>query len=331
MTNLTPEVIAWLQALSTLFALLALILSALAVYFTVLTFRLKRGAFVRGQYQVVSSSVDTNDPYVCEVLLENLKDRSVVIFGIYLWLDHGYYLCLEEFAEDPLIVSPFEVVKRKFGPIDGYNFNMRRLKIDELLGNRRRTKIMLSTADGMITVKKPIFVDKPVYQWFKNHLIVEIGVDRMTFRGKSYGGATKYLVSLFKNDELVETIQLYGHDQKYKWFRDLGGEATNLESTHAVQQFFERVIEGENFKANRVEVIDYQEALNRHYKDISDLEPRVVKRRPWFVVHVVGYLLTAWNNRRLRRENSARRKQHMTKSEPTEAVENATDTATDDT
>lgn len=39
---LTQEVIAWLQALSTLFAFLALMFSIVAVYFTVVTFRLKK-------------------------------------------------------------------------------------------------------------------------------------------------------------------------------------------------------------------------------------------------------------------------------------------------
>jgi hypothetical protein len=331
MTQLTPEVVAWLQAFSTFFALLALILSALAVYFTVRTFRLKRGAFVRGQYGMISSSIATNDPYVSEVLLENLKDRSVVIFGIYLWLDHGYYLCLEEFEGDPLIISPFEVVRRKYDPLDSYSFSMKRLKIDALLKNQRRTKIVLSTTDGMITVKKPVFINKPVYRWFKNHFIVEIRTDRMTYRGKSYGGATKYLVNLFKDNELVDTVQLYGDDQKYKWFRALGGDETDLASVDTVQQFFEKAIGNKKFKANRVEVIDYQEALNRHYKDFRYLEPMMAKRRSWFVVHVVGYLLTAWHTRRLRKDNRNRRKQHLMESEPTRAGENATDTETDDT
>jgi len=309
---LTQEMIAWLQALSTLFAFLALLLSVVAVYFTVVTFRLKKGSFLRGQY-IVSNSIATNDPYVCEVLLENLKDRSVVIFGIYLQLDNGYFLCLEEFEEDPLIISPFEVVRREYDPLDGYSFNTRRLKIDALLENRRRTKIMLSTTDGMIKVKKPVFVNKPVYQWFKNHFIITIGVDRTNIRGKSYGGATKYLVSLFNDDELIQAIQLYGHDHNYKWFRDLGGEASDLTSSETVQKLFERVILEKKSKANRVEVIDYQEALRKRYEDY-DLEPWVAERRSWIFVYVVGRLLTIWDTRRLRRENKARQKQNSSKN-----------------
>ena len=318
---LTQEVIAWLQALSTLFAFLALILSVVAVYFTVVTFRLKKGSFVRGQYQTVSSDIATNDPYVCEVLLENLKDRSVVIFGIYLRLDHGYNLCIEEFKEDPLIISPFEVVRRKYDPLDGYSFNMKRLKIDALLENRRRTKIILSTTDGMITVKKPVFVNKPVYQWFKNHLIIEIGVDRTTFRGKSYGGATKYLVNLLNDDKLIEAIALYGHEQDYKWFKDLGGEASDLASAGTVQKLFEKVIVDKKSKANRVEVIDYQEILGKRYASY-DLESTAVERYSWFFVHVVGRLLTIWNARRRRQENKARQKSSA-KSAPEVIAENA--------
>lgn len=313
MNVLTQEVIAWLQALSTLFAFLALILSVVAVYFTVVTFRLKKGSFVRGQYRTVSSSVATNDPYVCEVLLENLKDRSVVIFGIYLWLDHGYNLCIEEFEEDPLIISPFEVVRRKYDPLDGYSFNAKRLKIDALPENRRRTKILLSTTDGMITVKKPVFINKPVYQWFKNHLIIQIGVDRTVFRGKSYGGATKYLVNLLNDDELIEAVPLYGREQYYKWFRNLGGEASDLESADTVQKLFENVILDKKFKANRVEVIDYQEILSKRYENYN-LKSKVAERHSWFFVHVVGRLSTVWDTRRLRRKNKARQKQNSKKA-----------------
>lgn len=325
---LTHEEIAWLQALSTLFAFLALILSAMAVYFTVVTFRLKKGSFVRGQYQTVSSSVATNDPYVCEVLLENLKDRSVVIFGIYLRLDHGYNLCIEEFEEDPLIISPFEVVRRQYDPLDGYSFNMKRLKIDALLENRRRSKIMLSTTDGMITVKKPVFVNKPVYQWFKNHLIISIGVDRTTFQGQSYGGATKYLVNLLNDDELIEAIPLYGRERNYKWFRDLGGEASDLASADTVQKLFEKMIVDKKSKANRVEVVDYQEILSERYANY-DLESRAAERHSWFFVYVVGRLLTVWDTHRVRRENKALQKQNSAKSDPKVMAENAEDAAAD--
>lgn len=316
MNTLTPEVIAWLQALSTLFALVALILSALAVYFTVLSFRLKKGAFVRGQYQVVSSSVNTNDPYVSEVLLENLKDRSIVIFGIYLYLDHGYYLCLEEFEQDPLIISPFEVVKRSYDPLDSYSFSMKRFKIDHLFESRSQKKLMLSTTDGMIAVKKPIFINKPFYQWFKNHFIVEIRADRMTYRGRSYGSGTKFLVNLCKDSEVVQTIQLYGRDHQYKWFRDLGGEESDLVSADAVEQFFGRVILDGKFNANRVEVVDYQAELKKRYEDYRDLESSVIKRRSWFVVYIVGYLLTSWRANRLRHENRSRGRKPVKKNGP---------------
>lgn len=253
----------------------------------------------------------------------------MVIFGIYLRLDHGYNLCIEEFEEDPFIISPFEVVRRKYDPLDGYSFNMKRLKIDALLENRRRTKIMLSTTDGMITVKKPVFVNKPAYQWLKNHLIISIDINRTTFRGKSYGGATKYLVNLLNDDELIEAIPLYGREQSFKWFRDLGGGETDLASAGTVQKLFEKVIVDKKSKANRVEVIDYQAILSKRYADYN-LESSVAERHNWFFVHAVGRLWTVWDTRRLRRWNKAQQKQNLAKNDPKMIAENAADTAEDE-
>lgn len=304
---LTEEVIDWLQVLSTLFAFIALILSVVAIYFTIETFRLKRGSFVRGQYRITTSSIATNDPYVHEILLENLKDRSIVIFGIYLQLSSGYYLHLEEFDGEPLVINPFGVIRRKYEPLDGYSFNLKRVKIDDLLTNTRRPKIILSTTDGLIKVKKPVKIKNPMYQWFNNHLIVTVGVDRAIMKGKSYGGAAKYVVSIFNDDDLFEEIVLYGRDHNYKWFKDLGGKVSDLDSVESVKSLFERAIIDKGFKANRVEVVDYQSILNKHYENYTT-EPIKAVRHSWLFVHVVGRVLTFLSSRRLKLENKSRQR-----------------------
>ncbi len=236
-------------------------------------------------------------------MLENLKDRSLVVFGVYLRLDHGLYLCLEEFEKEPLIVAPFEVVRRMYDPIDGYSFSTRRFDLDEFFDHREKPKkIVLSTTDGMVDVRSDLYVNKPIYQWFKNHNILTLNIDRTNVRGKAYGGATKYVVFLLKEDELIEVIKLYGDDQKYLWFRELGGEAKDLKNADSVRVLFEKIVAEKNSKASHVEVVDYQKVIEKRYEPF-DRERRKVGKRSWLRVHVFGRMLTFLHSWKLKRKN----------------------------
>lgn len=288
----SQEVIAWLQALSTLFSFFALILSVGAIYFTVVSFRLKKGIYVRGQYSWTLSDIATHDPYVNEVLLENLKDRSIVIFGIYLKISHGYYICLEKFEGEPLVIKPFEVSRRLYGPIDGYSFNWKRVNIEALKKSNKKMKIILSTTDGMVNVRKPVSVKDPAHRWFENHLIITLNTDRFILNGRAYGAATKYVVEIYEGKSVIERIPLYGKDYEFKWFRELGGVEEDLSSTESVKLLFEEAVAKKIPKATHVEVIDYQSALRNLYRDYT-LDPIIAKRRSWLLVNVLGKFLTA--------------------------------------
>src|SRR5439155_13648994 len=43
--------------------------------------------------------------------LENLKDRAVVIFKIYMKFGNNVFIEIDDFANNPLILKPFEVFK----------------------------------------------------------------------------------------------------------------------------------------------------------------------------------------------------------------------------
>lgn len=309
----SPELIAWLQALSTFFAFIALILSVIAVYFTVITFRMKKGFYVRGICSWSSGSVATNDPYVHEVVIENLKDRAIVIFGIYLKLGHGLTLTIERFDNEPLVIRPFEVYKKKYDPVDGYSFNMKRVRISDIIDYKENYSLILSTTDGLIKAKKPPAIKNPTYDWFKNHLAITLETDRTNVNGKSYGGATKYVVEVYEGSEIVERIALYGDDHKYAWFRDIGGKLEDLDSESSVKNLFESVLKDKGFEnRRRVEVIDYAMVLHKRYEGYI-LDPTVLKKRSWIIVHGLGRLLTAIKTRKMIRENRMREKERKKK------------------
>ena len=94
-------------------SLVALIISIIALIYTVRTYLLKAGSNVRGSFGMCSSSVSSEDQYVTIITLENLKDRAIVIFKIYLKIGHNYFLEIENFNGEPLILKPFELFKKE--------------------------------------------------------------------------------------------------------------------------------------------------------------------------------------------------------------------------
>ncbi len=139
--------------LTLIISLIALVISVVALYYTVITFLMKSGHKIRCDIRTCSS-IACEDKYVSTITLENLKDRSTVIFSIYLRLGRGNYILLEDFDKEPLILKPFEVYQKSYEPIILYASGFKRIKIDKLLSNIDLTRsIILSTTDGQYVVK----------------------------------------------------------------------------------------------------------------------------------------------------------------------------------
>lgn len=142
----------------------------LSAYLGILAYRRKSGAFVRGSFTPCSSR-DCKDEFITQVTLENLKDRSVTIFGIYLRIGYNIYVEIEEFRDAPLILKPFETYVKSFGPIEFYASSSRKISINGLLyGNRKIKKhLFLSTSDGKYKVRSPSWGWNPISDSFLNY------------------------------------------------------------------------------------------------------------------------------------------------------------------
>jgi hypothetical protein len=117
-------------------SILSLSLAVLAFVIAIKNYRRKTGVNVRGVF-TTGSAMACNDVFVTEVILENLKDRAVTIFAIYLKIGHNYYVELENLEEKPLVLKAFETYRREFGPIEFYGINDNKIRINNLLGDRR--------------------------------------------------------------------------------------------------------------------------------------------------------------------------------------------------
>lgn len=89
------------------YTIAALLLSTSAFTVAVLNYRRKAGTLVRGSFSV-ASSVYCDDPYVSSLVIENLKDRAVTIFEIYLKVGSNCYIQVENFDSKPLVLRAYE-------------------------------------------------------------------------------------------------------------------------------------------------------------------------------------------------------------------------------
>lgn len=156
--------------MTTWYAIAALCISALALFVATKNYRRKAGILVRGAFSLAESR-DCNDKFVSNIILENLKDRAITIFAVYLRVGHSYYVEVENFEDRPLLLRAFETYQKDYGPIQFYGINSNRINLNDILNEPKAKKcLVLSTADGKYVVPSSIRRWSPVGDFFRNHL-----------------------------------------------------------------------------------------------------------------------------------------------------------------
>ncbi|WP_407363534.1 hypothetical protein [Pseudomonas luteola] len=290
-----------------LISLIAIFISLIALTFAVRNYLRKSGIYVRGQYSVCSSSY-CQDKYVSSIVLENFKDRPVVIFKIFLLAGRNYYIELEDFDEEPKILKPYEVYSKQYDPVDFYSVNMRRIKLNGLLDSKEvRSQIVLSTSHGKYVVKEWIKRWDPIGDFFKNHMTALIHPMRSTYKNKCFGSEVKYIVDVKTEDGREETIPIYPRDYEIRKFRKFRLTRESLESKDSLEEYLlEQAFNGA-LNCTDITVHDIEAWRNEHYRD--DYKKVIeAKYYNWFMYFVVGRLLTKLSDMRLYFVNRKHRK-----------------------
>ena len=288
---------------------LALLVAVGAAWFAWQMFVMKSGLDLRGSYSV-HSSVSCDDKYVGSVTIQNLKDRAVVIFKIFLKVGHNYYIELEDFSDHPVTLEPFAVLHRDYEPIEHYSVGIRRVKIDKLLdakGVQRR--LVLATSEGRYIIRDFIRRWDPVtILLFRNHYTGIIQPIRSTYRGKAYGSNAKYVVLLKLSDGKEEVIAIYADDYRSRRFRKFDLPYDALQSANALEEFLlERAIAGD-LQCTDLSVVDMESWRKEEFKDTETFEAPEVG---WFMYYVVGRVLTWWDDLKLKRRNRKVKRTHL--------------------
>lgn len=292
---------------------IALIVSIIALIYTAKTYLLKSGANVRGSYGMCSSSVTCEDQYVTSLTLENLKDRAIVIFKVYLKIGYNYYVEIEDFDENPLILKPFEAYSKEYDPIDLYSVNLNRIDLNKLFSDKKvKKQIILSTSDGKYEVRSWIKWWDPVYDFFKNHLTAVIHPRRATYKGKSYGINAKYIIEIKTENGREEVVPIYPRDYEIKKFRNFGLTKEALNSKDALEEYLYEQVGAGLLNCAEITVHDMKPWLDKAYESENK---NVIKAAyyGWFMYKIVGPVITRLSDYRLRRKNKLQQKKRVNK------------------
>jgi hypothetical protein len=284
-------------------SLAALVIAVVALVYTIRTYLLKAGLRLRCSYSI-QSTVECEDRFVHSMTIENLKDKSVVIFKIYLRIEPNYFIEIEDFEDAPMILKPFEIYQRGYDPIVYYDLNTKRIKLNSLLGDTNVKKtVVLSTSNGKYEIKGNIRRWDAIVDFFNNYFTALIRPMRLFHKDKAYGSNVSYLLEIKGTDGLEQVVAIQDTDYQVKKFVDFQLTKESLTDSSALRTFIEEQRRIGKLSCDSFRIIDFRQELRHAYKwpDLSTVELEPIGRLKY---RLIGRLLTIRENGKERRLNN---------------------------
>ncbi len=283
-------------------ALASFVIAILALVFSIRGDRRKTGIDIGCDFSV-ASSIWSSERWVAEVRLENLKDRSVSIYKIYLEIGHGLYIEVEDFTDTPLTLDAYSVYHKEYDPIEFYSAGMSRVTgfLDD---KKTRQRILLTTSQGRYYPKRRTntFNDPMLDTILKNYTTGVVLPIRWSYKGLSYGSEAKFIVTFSNASGEDEIVTIYPRDYEIRKFRNFRLTREALESKQALEDFLQGQVTTGNLSCPDIDVIDLQTLRQEAFKDYS--ETITVTPQGWFSHKVIGRWLTLWEKLVTSRKNN---------------------------
>jgi len=253
---------------------------------------------VKGSFSI-ASSVSCDDPFVSSLVIENLKDRAITIFEIYLKVGSNCYIEFEDFGSKPLVLRAYETYQKEYGPIEFYSMSMRRVAIREALSadRRHKTRLVLSTSEGKYVVSSQIRRWSPVYTFLRNYLTLNLRPVHSVYKEKYIGGNVKFVIEFLSEDGQDEIVPVHANDWRLKLFKKFQLSAEALATKESLEAFLQQQVDEGRLTCKKYTVLDMQEW---RAKARSDYSGEIVKAEVYgaFRYYVLGKLATIFWNRR---------------------------------
>jgi hypothetical protein len=269
-------------------------------------YRRKAGVFVRGSFSIASSR-DCNDQYVSNVILENLKDRAITVFCIYLRVGHSYYVEIDDFEDKPLVLKAYETYQRDYGPIQFYGININRMNLNPLLEDPKVPKrLVLSTSDGKYVVPSNIRRWSPIGDFFRNHMTAIVRPIRTVYKDTYVGGNIKYVIEFVGKNGAAEVVPIHPEAFRGKMFHTFSLTRESLETVESLNSYLTEQVEAGRLVGKTFVVHDV-DAWHQRASEFYTGQPLEAEYYGLFKYHVVGRLLTKISDWKLKKENAKRR------------------------
>lgn len=298
------------------FTVLGCMISVIVLYITFQTWKLKCGEKVRGGFGICSD-IGSSGYYINNVILENLKDKDLVIKEMYIRFGRNIYL--DMFMKDSAnenyvhIIPPLSTIEFKFGPAFAYTERCKKVTIEELLNKNlwKNSRIILITNEGKLTVKKAKKGWSPIFHYFKNYgtqviqqhryysdnsVYARNGIEHIAIDYSTYGDKTLYLVKLLLDNVKIVTYPIYDKHQVVK-FQDLKFSNKDLESCDTLRQFIEKEKEAGNINYNEIiDIIDFQSVIRKYDDKYHHDSDEILDLKPlnWFQYNIICKVETLW-------------------------------------
>jgi hypothetical protein len=299
---------------NTIIALAALCVSLVALIFTARTHFFKVGQKLRCNFAVRSGG-KTHDTRISAIVLENLKDRAIVVFKIYLRIGYNYFIELEDRTEDPIIIKPYEAYYKSYDPIVGYSVSLKRIKLNQLFSDTSVDKtIVLSTSNGRYNVETHIRRWDAIADFFQNYATTVIQPLRFGYKDKIYGEDTKFLVEIKPEHGPEEIVPLREFDYQIRVFKGFMLTAESLSTKENLEKLLNEKKEKGLLDCTEFKVVDFQ----REAADFYEFEQhKTIEAKPygWFRYYVLGRVVTYFEDRRLRSLNRKRNKMNAAEAD----------------
>ncbi len=290
-----------LNDLAPYIALASFAIAALALVFAIRGDRRKSGIDIRAEFSV-ASSVWSSERWVAEMRLENLKDRPVNVYKIYLEVGHGLHIEVENFTDNPLSLDAYSVFQQIYDPVEFYSHGMSR--VTGFLGDKKsRQRIVLTTSQGRYYPRcgTKTFDDPFLDTILSNITTGVVHPERLKHKGRSYGSEAKFVVTFSNADGTEEVVPIYPHDYEIRKFRNFKLTREAIESQQSLEEFLQEQVAAGNLSYLSLSVVDLDAVRRDVFKDYS--ETKTLTPQGWFSNKVLGRGLTLWEGFILARKN----------------------------
>lgn len=290
------EEIAFWGVLFTALGAASAVIALVGVMFTYHQYRQKNSTKMSARY----FPTDYYGKYGYEhaVMLNNYRDRTEVIFGIYLRLGLNYYINLKEFFEQPLIIHPFESIKVDLTPMMTFSLHMNMVEIDFYTTEH---SIILSTGSGKYKALSSNGRWTPCDDK-KNHTVESLVIEDIEYeaidgRTLILSDSAVYIVRYAQNGLLKENVV---YRDTHNWFDsyislpNLGecSQKQLLDCLQNCEELKEKGVDLNSFEIIIVDDLPQVKSLRDELRSGEVISLNPIKSGLFFVL--VGWVLRIW-------------------------------------